>query len=221
MANGLIIRTLVFLAWMVCGPMAWAQACPPMPTAQMSFQTDMVSPVYRNDRNRAVVTQLAGHSGNPNLRQHGLTRSETDFQLAITLAIADLGNNRLCVALKDVKGTWLLSLLEVDVVSELAPGTCPHGVVRAHENQHVALTKQVFTRHMAPMRARFAEVVRGIKPQLIRGSAAQASRQFQSHILTEMKIALAAYNRDVAAANAVIDTPENYRSETAKCPVWK
>jgi len=218
--KGQIIRSSAILAGMLYAGAAWGQSCPPMPAAQWDFVTDMTAPTYRNDRGRTEVARLAGR-GIPGYSQQGLTRSDTEFELTVSVAIADLGQNRYCVALQEAKAQWRLSRIEVDIVREHPPGTCPHAVIRAHEDQHVAIAQRLFIRHAGPVRARFSEVVRDTRPLIIRGSASEATRRLRDRILAGMKTSLAAYDREVSAANAVIDTPESYRSETAKCPAWK
>lgn len=205
---------------MLCAGAAWGQSCPPMPAPQWAFETDMAAPAYRNDRSRAEVARLAGR-GLPGYNQQGLTRSDTEFELTVSVSIAALGQDRYCVALQDAKADWRLSRVEVDIVREHPPGTCPHAVIRAHEDQHVAIAQKLFVRHAGTVRARFAQVVQDSRPVIVRGSASEATRRLRDRMLAAMKSTLAAYDREVAAANAVIDTPESYRAETAKCPDWK
>lgn len=220
MKTGLIIRCLAGLACLLCVSAARAQSCPPTAIPASSFETSLASPVYRNDRNRAEVAKLAGR-GMPGYSQQGLTRSDTEFELTISVAMTALGGNRFCVALQNAKAEWRLSRIEVDIVTEHQPGTCPHAVIRAHEDQHVAIAQRVFIRHAGPVRARFAEIVRDTRPMILQGTAAQATQHLRDRLLARMKSTLAAYDQEVTTANAVLDTPQSYRTETAKCPDWR
>ncbi|MGE4281321.1 MAG: hypothetical protein AB7G62_17180 [Magnetospirillum sp.] len=180
----------------------------------------MATPVYRHDRNRDEVAKLAGQ-GIPGYSQQGLTRSDTEFELTVSVAMTQLGRNRYCVALQKAKAEWRLSRIEVDIVTEHPPGSCPYAVVRAHEDQHVAIAQRLFIRHVGSVRARFSEVVRNTRPMIIQGTAGQVTHQLRDRILAGMKSTLAAYDQEVTTANAAIDTPQSYRTETAKCPDWR
>ncbi|WP_211545955.1 hypothetical protein [Magnetospirillum sulfuroxidans] len=210
-----ILALVLVLAWMP----AWAQSCPPMPKAEFQLETGQLSPTYRNDRSRVEVARLAG-LGRRGYNQQGLTQSETQFSLTVSVNAAVLDRNRTCVAVGKVVGVWQLSRLEVDIVREHPPGTCAHAVIRAHEDQHVALAQQLFIRHIGPIRARLAQLVGDMRPTLTSMPPAAASQALRSRLMAGMQTTLAAFDRDLARANAAIDTVENYRAETAKCPRW-
>ncbi|WP_158699391.1 hypothetical protein [Magnetospirillum gryphiswaldense] len=213
--TGLAVVGLV-LAW---GP-ARAQSCPPMPKPTYGLQLDHGSPVYRNDRSRAEVSRLAG-PGLPGHSQQGLTHSETEFSLTITVNAAVLESGRTCVALGEARGVWRLSKLEVDIVREHPPGTCPHAVIRAHEDQHVAMAQRMFIRHAGTIRARLGQLVAQSRPSITALAPAQATQVLRDQLMEGLKTTLAAFERDLARANAAIDTPQNYKAETAKCPRWE
>lgn len=128
---------------------------------------------------------------------------------------------RICVALGEARGLWRLSKLEVDIVREHPPGTCPHAVIRAHEDQHVAMAQRLFIRHAGAIRARLGQLVAQSRPSLSTMTPAQATQVLRDQLMAGLKTTLAAFERDLARANAAIDTPRNYKAETAKCPHWR
>ena len=177
-------------------------------------------PTYRNDRSRAELARLAG-MGLPGYSQQGLTRTETEFEVTVAANVVQLAPGRYCVALGRVEAEWRLSRLEVDVVREHPPGACPHAVIRAHEERHVALAQRMFARHAGPIRARLAQLGRDTRPMVTGLPPAQATRMLRDRLMAGMASTLAAFEHDLSRANAAIDTPQSYRAETAKCPRWE
>lgn len=215
-----IIARLVGLACLLMPVAAGAaQQCPPMPAASLDLRVSQSPPVYRNDRGRAEVARLAG-KGMPGYAQQGLTQTQTEFQAIVLVNVVMVGPNRYCVGLGRVEAEWRLDQLEVDIVREHPPGTCPHAVIRAHEDQHVAIAQRLFARHSGPVRARLTQLVHDMRPQLTALPPAQANRMMRDRLLAGMTATLAAFDSDLAQANAVLDTPQSYRAETAKCPKW-
>lgn len=224
MRRAAIIACLGNLAWLVLGQPARAEVeaarlCPPMPAAKTAFSVQQSAPLFHQDLERAEVARMAGAvlSGHT---QQGLTRAEAEFGFDMTLNVLQLAPRRYCAALGRIDARWRLSRLDVYIVREHRPGTCPHAVIRAHEEQHVAIAQRLFLRHAGQVRARLTQWLSEGGRVVAAASPAQARQMLQDSLDEAMKPALEAFAQDLARANAAIDTPESYRAETAKCPRW-
>lgn len=190
-----------------------------MKAAGVRLELEQNPPQYRNDRSRAEVARLAGNGQNAH-NQQGLTRAQTELSLNAVIDVVSLGPGRYCLGLSEVLGIWRLTRLDVDIVHEQPPGSCPHAVILAHESQHVAVAQSLFIRHSGPIRARLTQLVGEMRPFVSTLPPSAAKLVLRDRLLAGMRTTLAAFERDLARANAALDTPQNYRTETAKCPRW-
>lgn len=216
---GSIARMAALACALLLAGKAWAADCPSFPPAVVHVSVAQVAPTYHNDRSRASVAQLAGNALNYHAQQ-GLTRTQTAFAMTTILNVAQLAPGRFCMALKEVNASWRLSRLDVDIVREQPPGSCPYRVVMEHENRHVAYAQSLFVSHAENIQARLVQLVGENRPLLLNMPLAQAKIVFRDRLMAGMQPVLAAFDQALARANAAIDTPENYRLETAKCPRW-
>lgn len=213
----------VGLAALFAAP-AIAAECPPKGMAsgpvEVRLDTAIAEPAWRNDRSRRQLSELAGQdSGLKGFQHSGLTQSRTELRMTPSYRVVSYPNGRICVMLTGVQAVWRVTDLTVDIAREYPPGTCQHRVVHEHESEHVTIARAVYRAWVPKVEARLKEAARGIEPALVRDSEAEAQRM-TARLMKSVQSELDAYQADLKARQAVIDTPGNYRAESAKCPSW-
>jgi hypothetical protein len=216
---------LLVLALAGVAPCAFAQACPPagayVPTRVVTFSTWMAEPTYSSSESRARITVMSGQT-RPDSTDFttGLTRTSTNLELRVQGWQFDLGQGRRCVGLARVEGIWKVSEIKVDIAREYPPGGCQYRVIRTHEDEHVAISRDAF-RHWTPQaESVLRNAAAQIPPRLTTSSADAATTEFKERLIAAMKPTFEAFANELKIRNAAIDTPGNYRRVNGQCPTW-
>lgn len=142
-------------------------------------------------------------------RAHFGHRSTVDFK-----GIEDRAGGRACVRPKLAVELYLQPLT-VYVASEYANDPCRARVIREHEYKHVALYRS-FVAEAVPRLAQELHRVVGMQPM-----TAASIEEAQGALDRRIGVALAAFMRDaermMAARQAEVDTPEEYRHVQYAC----
>jgi len=202
-----------------------AQACPPagayVPARAVTFSTWVADPTYSSGENRARITALSGLT-RPDSKEFttGLTRTTTNLELRVQGWQIDLGQGRRCMGLARVEGVWKITEIKVDIAREYPPGGCQYRVIRTHEDEHVAISRDAF-RHWTPQ----AETVlrnaaARMAPRITTLSPDAMTAEFKDQLTAAMKPTFEAFAAELRTRNAAIDTPGNYRRVNGQCPSW-
>lgn len=205
---------------------ARAGECPPtgvyVPALNVSLSTWMADPVYSSAENRTRITALSGLAsrGESGSFTTGLTRTSTNLELRVKTWQADLGDGRRCVGLDRVEGVWKITALTVDIAREYPPGGCQYRVIREHEDEHVAISRDAF-RHWTPHADRaLREAAARIRPRIVASGADTMTARFKDELMGAMKPTFDAFTAELKTRNGAIDTPANYRRVNGLCQGW-
>ena len=203
-------------------------ACPGDPhfdrRSVIQFTGDALPPTYFHNYSTAQIESMRHiriHSG----LQHnpGLTLAE--HQLKTDCQIGSLTHGRgkgVCVWMESLQLYFGFNKMDVFLSSNYAEGTCPYRIVLWHENQHVAINTRVFKKYRALME-RAVRRERSIPTKgnpLSVGSLQQGKAVITAKIGRIVNPLYARFKNEVAAENAKIDTPANYRRTQALCKEW-
>jgi hypothetical protein len=124
-----------------------------------------------------------------------------------------------CVALKDAELTIGYDRIDVYVDRRYRPGTCQYDVILEHENQHVRNFQDTLAGYLPDIRARLADEAAGAVPQ-VAGSMSTGARYFVNYLRDRLTPMIERMQRDMAVADARLDTPDSYRATQARCDGW-
>lgn len=201
---------------------AHAESClPARRPAEVQVISDLPSPSYRHELNRARIGALSGAGHRSSDRRHaGLTQTKTAFTVKPTLEFQRLPGGRVCASLKQLVLSWRMTQLQVDVAAEYRPGSCPYSEILRHENQHVAIAQRGFQAADRSLRQQLGDMARRTQPFVITGTPQQAAHEVAQRFMAAAEPVLERYRHDTGRENAAIDTPESYRAVGARCRDW-
>lgn len=194
--------------------------CPLMAEpVRLDFDVVSAEPRYlRSHSRRQIDSMLHGH-----YRQHsgvvGMTRASHRMDYRFEYAIRGRQGGGACVYLSRLRATFGFSGMEVYVAREYAEGSCAYNVTLQHENQHVQINRAVLARQAPRIRQGLVDILKRMNP-LIVADAEQAGELIKQRLGSRLDPYLKAFEADRDAANATIDTPENYRRTAALCSDW-
>ena len=215
---------LVATLWLWAFPAA-AQTCPPtgvyVPTRMVTLSTWMPDPVYTSEATRARITALSGLTRADSTDfTTGLTRTTTNLELRVQGWQVGLGDGRRCVGLARVEGTWKISEIRVNIAAEYPPGGCQYRVIRTHEDEHVAISRDTFRRWTPHAEQILRAAADRIAPRVTTRSADEETAVFKEMLISAMRPVFEGFAAELRTRNAAIDTPGNYRRVNAQCPGW-
>ena len=148
----------------------------------------------------------------------GLTLHGEGFKYSFEEKWTRQGDGPYCHYLTKVEGQLTLTQMMVYVASNYPVGSCEYKVVLEHENTHVRITRDMIDRYSLRLENALRSAARRISPLVTveRSGVEQISQRLNAELEPLMK----QFREDTARANAVIDTPENYRKTTARCSNW-
>jgi hypothetical protein len=192
-----------------------------VPAQVVTFSTWMADPVYSSAEGRARITALSGlPSRDSGMFTTGLTRTATNLDLRVQAWQVDLGGGRRCVGVARVEGVWKITSLTVDIAREYPPGGCQYRVIRAHEDEHVAISREAF-RHWTPRaEAALREAAARIRPRVAASGPDTVTAEFKDRLMAAMKPTFDAFTAELKVRNGAIDTPANYRRVNGQCRDW-
>lgn len=187
---------------------------------EIQFETGIAEPIWRNDRTRRELSALAGvGTGLKGFQHSGLTQSRTELRITPSYRWATYPDGRACMMLTRVEASWRIVGITVDIARQYSPGTCQYDVVRDHEAQHVAIARAVYHDWIPKIQARLTDTAKNVAPILV-SDPNRAAGQMTARVMESVQIVQDAYHADLKARQAVIDTAQNYRAESAKCSKW-
>jgi len=146
----------------------------------------------------------------------GLTAAR--FTHRIDLTVENLPRQPGCYRLAKVSIQYgIQSPIRVLIASELVEGSCPYQVTLDHEFRHVEIARNGLRRMVDSARKELPELVGSTA---IRApSLDRAKRIFDDTIIRIAGDAARRFADEAKRQHRLIDTPEAYRQEQAKCPI--
>jgi len=187
---------------------------------EIRINAGMAEPVYSRAMNKRELTARHGllKTGQVEL---GLTTSEVRLELRPKVWFLPRPDGGGCLALESVELTFRVERVHVDIANDFGTDSCAYQVVRAHEDQHVALTRQAFNAALPEMRRLLVAVVSERRSTVVRsGSSSAAIRDLQNELMARIQPAFLGYQREAHRLNASIDTPQSYAALHNRCRVW-
>jgi hypothetical protein len=202
-----------------------AQACPPpgayVPARTVTFSTWMAEPTYLGEASRAQITAMSGQT-RPDSKEFttGLTRTSTNLEVRVQGWQIDLGQGRRCMGLARVEAVWKVTEIKVDIAREYPPGGCQYRVIRNHEDEHVAISRDTFRRWAPWAEKALRNAADRIAPRITNAGPDAVTGEFRNTLVAALKPTFEAFAGELRTRNAAIDTPANYRRVNALCPRW-
>jgi len=150
---------------------------------------------------------------------NGLTRTKYGTNMGFELQYAELESGKVCAALRTVDATFGYAEITVFIARKYKKGSCQYRTVLQHENTHVAIHRKYLKKYADRMRRRLTSTANkaGV---IFAPTVQQVKTAFRKRLEKAVDQLTEEFSRELDAANARIDTPENYRRENKKCPSW-
>ncbi|MBB4285211.1 hypothetical protein [Roseospira goensis] len=149
----------------------------------------------------------------------GLTTTRSEFRFNTRTQYYRRSDGRYCVYLRAVEAELNQVDTMVYVSREFPKGSCNYNVTYQHEKKHVGIYYFTQKDYAPRIRAALARLVRNVNPRIVR-SPADARTVHAAEINAGIAPLLAEMEAERKRRNALLDTPENYAAERAKCPTW-
>lgn len=161
------------------------------------------------------LTNLASDRGRPGQQVLGLTRGNATTRFASNTPSAIDPSGRWECASPQIVLTYSFSPLTVYVAREFPPGSCAHKEIYDHEMRHV----QTYQTHLTDIEKSLTETLnaRFATGAPWRGPAGQATARLQSELNERWLPYVQREIGKVDAAQALIDTAEEYTRVTNAC----
>lgn len=210
-ALALLTIALLALAW----PAVAADPCTELPKPSVTVK-QLETPLALNTTySYRSLTNLGAAQARPGQQVLGLTRGNATARFASnTPSIVDGGQRWECTSPQIVL-TYGFSPMTVYVAREFPPGSCAHKEIHEHEMRHV----QAYRKHQADIEKTLAETLnaRFATGAPWRGPAGQVTARLQDELNERWLPYVQRELRKVDAAQALIDTSEEYERVANAC----
>ena len=214
-------RLLLALALAVGGGGgALAASCPGARGAPpVSFEGRFAEPRYDHGHSRDEIRAIARQRGMAGRVFAGLTHGSYQSKVSASVEVTPQRRGGGCVRLTKVRGRLDYTDLTVYMAREYRRGSCAYRVILEHENEHVAINRRAFDRHLPKLRRKLETAARNLKPFWVARSedGAQAA---VDRLQKALQPALRELEREMERQNTQIDTEESYRRLGARCTDW-
>lgn len=149
----------------------------------------------------------------------GLTLTELKYNMRVSIEALKLGPSSYCARLTGVQATLGYDKFDVYIARKFRPGSCAHRSVREHEMTHVSVFLSGLNEFYPRMRHRI-ERATGSIGTIKAANPNAAARRLQARLRDAINPLFKEMNRTLDRRNRLLDTPERYRSEQARCTDW-
>lgn len=149
----------------------------------------------------------------------GLTLTELKYQMKVSIEALKIGTNSYCARLTKVEAKIGYDKFDVFIARKFRPGTCAYNSIREHELTHVS----VFTSGLDefyPRMLRRLERASGAMGTIKVGDPNVAAKRLQQRLRHTIDPLFKEMDRTMNRRNGLLDTPERYRLEQARCSDW-
>jgi hypothetical protein len=207
-----VAGSLLFL-WL-SGP-TWADPCAELPKPSITVER-LEAQVSLNTRySFKTLNNLGAEIGRPGHQVLGLTRGTASASLASqTPGLADPSGRWECAS-PQITLRYGYQPITVYVASEFPPGTCAYQQIYEHEMRHVKIYQDHLASIEPTLRAALEE--RFANGGLWRGAAGEVGPRLQRELQQRWLPMIRREIRRVEAAQALIDTDDEYRRVAESC----
>lgn len=179
---------------------------------------------YNNVRSRDQLKRLQNRSGHSQAfgagwTPVGLTLTELKYQMRVSVEALKLGPNKYCARLTGVEAKLGYDKFDVFIAKKFRPGSCAHQSIREHELTHVSVFKSGLNEFYPRMRHRI-ERATGALGTIRVSNPSMAAKQLQRRLRHAIDPLFKEMNRTLDRRNGLLDTPDRYRLEQARCSDW-
>ncbi|MAC48267.1 MAG: hypothetical protein CMI12_15695 [Oceanospirillum sp.] len=216
---------VVTLGLSLMSSLTWAQQrqCPES-GAQVDVELKMHSaPVSYNHRLSANQIRSLTQNRKPlpgaNWEQAGLTKTKEEYSLRLSVRAIDLGNGGYCVMLDKIQLGLGYKEMKVYVNRKYLRGTCEYDSILRHENLHVRINHDAMDYHAPRILQQLKQYANSIGPLYTR-SPKETNKRLKQLLGQKMAQLHKPMVSERRRRHGEIDTPDNYRSEQARCTNW-
>lgn len=149
----------------------------------------------------------------------GLTLTELKYQMRVRVEALKLSSGSYCARLTAVDAKLGYDKFDVFIARKFRPGTCAHQSIKEHELTHVSVFKSGLNEFYPRMQHRLDRAAGGIGTIKVSNPNAAAKR-LQRRLRDAIDPLFKEMNRTLDRRNGLLDTPDRYRSEQARCTDW-
>lgn len=200
-----------------------AAQCPPadiLPATRLTVTPGTVS--YSRQHDIGGLAELRRRNGRAATRRGaavGITTADPTFTIDTKVLLKPQGGGRYCAYLTEAVASLGYGRIQVYLARDYQRGSCPHTVIREHEDRHVAVFRNTLARFAPLLRARLAAQAARMAPLSVTDPEAAANRM-QDQLNRHIEPILAEFQQTMDQANARLDSPAAYAAEQARCVDW-
>jgi hypothetical protein len=206
-------------------PVAAAECRKPKNEPQTGINVRLIEsePTYNNDKSLSEIQKLGAsaltsesHKGQTIL---GLTMTELNSSQKHEIRWLEMGGTPTCAWLRNFNLQISFTRFDVFIAKEYKPGSCSYAAILAHENQHVAIEKEMAELLRRESLAKLKNLEQKLTTTTTRTK--DEMEKFLSSVLKPMlEENMATYAERRKKAHAKIDTKESYAKVRASCKDW-
>lgn len=208
-------RTVALLLPALSLPAVAADPCAELPKPSVTVKTLEAPLALNTSYGYRSLTNLGASQARPGQQVLGLTRGNATARFtANTPSIVDGGKRWECASPQIVL-SYGFSPMTVYVAREFPPGSCAHKEIHEHEMRHV----EAYRKHQADIEKTLADTLKArfATGEPWRGPAGQSNARLQDELNERWLPYVQRELRKVDAAQALIDTDEEYARVANAC----
>ena len=175
-------------------------------------------------KNRAEIKEIYSKGSeavyrSASIHPVGLTHAVPHISQKAGVKVTKTSDGRYCAWLTEMRFDFGYKRLDIYIDNKYPPGSCNYNVILDHERQHVQINRRVLREYKPRFKEAMLQSVEAINP-LVVSDPEQIQALATQVIRTRFQAVLADHREERNKANAVIDTPTNYRMTQMLCPRW-
>ncbi|MEO5340845.1 MAG: hypothetical protein H7837_10095 [Magnetococcus sp. MYC-9] len=192
-------------------------ACPPRDKpVQVDVRFEQTRPFVDDSRSRAWIQDNARALHHP----IGLTASQLSHTLTVHFEVSGAEDRRSrCLYLRKLSLLLTYPETKIYIANAYPAGSCEYQAIYRHEMEHVQVLNAHQERHLSDWRDHLQELARGVRP-LLSGNPKQTQQEVLQRLDQKVRKEIERLDRYQKAAQAEIDTPQNYAKVRASCQGW-
>ncbi len=200
---------------------AMALTCPNTPPQpKISVRFIKAKPYLNNRASARHLKHKSKHRGLHGNKTIGLTESGLSLKVTTSFQVKSSNMSRnSCVTLDTIHIDYGFRKTMVLIDSRYRPGSCEYAAVYQHEAAHIRIMNTKGASYYNWLKQQIAKNVRSVRPVLTRRPRT-AQRLLAAKVKRLAKALIKQMDDGLAAAHAIIDTPENYRRTQEQCSNW-
>ncbi len=193
--------------------------CPPtdkIVTVEVRF--DQAQPFVDDSQSRSWIQGRARALHHP----IGLTVSRLAHTLTAQFETGSTADHqRQCVTLRSVSLALGYPSTRIYIANEYRPGSCAYQAIHRHEMEHVRILNHFQEKVLPIWRAHLHTLVQAYERKPLLSTEPHKTQQQVLHELDQaVRKEIQHLDKEQKAAQAAIDTPQNYAKVRASCPQW-